>query len=236
MMNKKNVRMIVKQSTKKISKLLAPSILSANFANLEKDIRLAEQGGADMLHLDIMDGNFVPNISFGPSIVKTIKKISKLPLDTHLMIENPDNYLEEFQKAGTTYLTVHIEACRHLHRTISTIRKLGMKPGVSLNPATSIHTLAEIFPHVDLVLIMSVNPGFGGQTFIPTMFEKIKNVVSLRDFLELNPLIEVDGGVDMTNASKIIECGADILVAGNAIFGNKNVKKATQEMKRVISK
>ena len=158
-------------STKK-PVLIAPSILAANFGELANQIAAVEKAGADFIHCDVMDGHFVPNISFGPGIVKTVHGLTRLPLDTHLMIENPDFFLEEFQKAGTTYLTVHVEVCRHLQRTISAIRQLGMKPGVCLNPATPLSTLEEILPEVDLVLVMSVNPGFGGQKFLPQSFRK----------------------------------------------------------------
>ncbi len=210
--------------------LVAPSVLSANFAHLERDINRAESAGAKIFHLDIMDGHFVPNISFGPSIVKTINGITNLPLDTHLMIEKPDLYVEQFKDAGADILTVHVEACEHLHRTISRIKELGMKAGVSLNPATSLSTIKEILPFVDLVLIMSVNPGFGGQKFIETSVEKINHLSKMIAEQQLQTVIEVDGGIDNTTIKKVIEAGAHYLVAGNAVFGNGNIESNFKEL------
>lgn len=210
--------------------LVVPSVLSANFAHLESDVKRAESAKAKMLHLDIMDGHFVPNISFGPSVVKTINAVTDLPLDTHLMIENPELFLEKFKEAGSDILTVHVEACSHLHRTVTKIKELGMKAGVSLNPATSLSTLEEILPFVDLVLIMSVNPGFGGQKFIETSVEKIIQLSTMIKEQKLTTVIEVDGGIDSTTISKVIKAGAHYLVAGNAVFGDGNIENNFQNL------
>ena len=206
--------------------LIAPSILAANFAELGSQIAAVEKGGADLIHLDIMDGHFVPNISFGPFVVKAVHGLTHLPLDTHLMIENPDLFLQEFQKAGTTYLTVHVEACKDLRRTMLEIRRLGMKAGVSLKPGTSLSTLEEILPLADLVLVMSVEPGFGGQKFMPESLNRIKKLKDMISSKKLNTLIEVDGGVDHANARALRDAGARILVAGTAIFGSEDFSKA----------
>ncbi len=204
--------------------LIAPSILSADFAHLESDIQRAESAGTALFHLDVMDGHFVPNISFGPGVIRTINSITKLPLDTHLMIESPDRFLEQFRDAGSDILTVHVEACRHLHRTVSRIKELGMKAGVSLNPATPLSLIHEILPYVDLILIMSVNPGFGGQKFIETSIEKITHLSVLIKENNLSTIIEVDGGIDSTTIKRVIDAGAHYLVAGNAIFGDRNIE------------
>lgn len=203
---------------------IAPSVLSANFANLEHDIHRVQSAGATILHLDVMDGHFVPNISFGPAVVSAINTITDLPLDTHLMIESPDNYVEQFRDAGADILTVHAEACVHLHRTIARIKELGMHAGVSINPATSLVTIEEILPFVDLVLIMSVNPGFGGQRFIHTSLQKIKTLSRMIADVKSSAVIEVDGGIDPTTISEVINVGAHYLVAGNAVFGNGNIE------------
>ncbi|MCX6136840.1 MAG: ribulose-phosphate 3-epimerase [Ignavibacteriales bacterium] len=212
--------------------LIAPSILSADFSALGAAAQAAEKGGADLLHLDVMDGHFVPNITIGPGIVAAISHATKLPLDVHLMIENPERYLEEFQKAGAAYLTVHVEACTHLNRTVSAIRELGMKPGVSVNPSTSLETLSEILPFVDLVLVMSVNPGFGGQKFIQASLDKISRLRLMIGARALSAKIEVDGGVDAANVRSLVDAGTDIIVAGNAVFGSADVGQAIATLRR----
>jgi|SRR5690625_3763043 len=199
---------------------IAPSILSADFARLAEEIGRLEEGGADWVHVDVMDGRFVPNITIGPPVVEAIRKVTDLPLDVHLMIEEPERYLEAFADAGATTLTIHYEASLHLHRTIETIRELGMRPGVALNPMTPLSALEEVLPYIDLVLIMTVNPGFGGQRFIPTSAER---VARLRQELEQRHLwgvdLEVDGGISTETAGEVVAAGANVLVAGAAIFG-----------------
>jgi len=202
--------------------LVAPSLLSADFGNLNRDIEMVNSSDADWFHLDIMDGVFVPNISFGFPVIKQVKKLAKKPLDVHLMIVDPDRYLEKFKEIGADILTVHYEACTHLHRTLDQIRKLGMKAGVSINPHTQVEVLSEILSEADLVLIMSVNPGFGGQKFIENSYSKIERLRKMIDSKKLNTLIEVDGGVDTDNARKLYDAGVNVLVAGNAVFGAKN--------------
>ncbi|MCK5028527.1 MAG: ribulose-phosphate 3-epimerase [Bacteroidales bacterium] len=211
--------------------LISPSLLSADFGNLQKDIEMINQSEADWFHLDIMDGVFVPNISFGFPIIKFVKKHAKKPLDVHLMIVDPDRYIEDFQKAGADLLTVHYEACNHLHRTIQNIKSKGMKAGVSLNPHTPVHLLKDVIADLDLVLIMSVNPGFGGQKFILNTIEKIKELKELIVKKKSNALIEVDGGVDNTNAKMLIEAGCDALVAGSYIFGSGNKLETIKSLK-----
>jgi ribulose-phosphate 3-epimerase len=215
--------------------LLAPSILAANFAKLGDQISVVEKAGADLIHLDIMDGHFVPNISFGPAIVKTVHGLTQLPLDTHLMIENPDFFLDDFQKAGTTYLTVHVEACSLLDRTVAAIRQRGMKAGVSLKPETPLSALEGILAHVDLVLLMSVNPGFGGQKFIPETLAKIRSLKEMISSRNLHTLIEVDGGVDESNVADLVKAGVRILVAGSAIFGARDISKAMDAFRTKIA-
>jgi ribulose-phosphate 3-epimerase len=197
---------------------IAPSILSADFAHLADEIAAVEQAGADMLHVDVMDGHFVPNLTIGPVVVEFIRKVTSLPLDVHLMITNPDAFIDEFAKAGADYLTVHVEACPHLHRTIQFIKEKGLKAGVTLNPATSLVTIEAILHDVDLLLVMSVNPGFGGQRFIQGVLDKIRRARVLIDATGRSVLLEVDGGVKVDNAGSITQAGADILVAGSAIF------------------
>jgi ribulose-phosphate 3-epimerase len=199
---------------------IAPSILSADFLSLADEIKAAEKAGADMLHIDIMDGHFVPNITIGPFIVEAIRSITSLPLDVHLMIEQPDTYLTDFVSAGADYLTVHYEACIHLHRTVQRIKESGVKAGVSLNPATPVWNLEHILPDLDLVLLMSVNPGFGGQEFIPQVMTKITTLKNLLRDKGLPPAVEVDGGVKLDNTPAIVTAGADILVMGSAFFGS----------------
>ena len=211
---------------------IAPSILSANFANLAQQIKLVEKGGADWIHLDIMDGHFVPNITFGPMVVKTISNITNLPLDAHLMIQNPDKYLEDFQKAGTNRLTVHVEACIHLHRTIQRIKELGMKAGVSLNPDSHISTVKDILPVVDQVLVMTVNPGFGGQKFIQSTLKKVNDISQLIVNTKKKIELEVDGGVDESNAAALAKAGATVLVAGYSIFSKRNIPRAVKNIRK----
>lgn len=212
--------------------LIAPSILAANFGELRSQIAAVEKAGADLIHLDIMDGHFVPNISFGSFVVKTVHGLTRLPLDTHLMIENPDSFLQEFQKAGTRYLTVHVEACKDLRKTMTEIRRLGMNPGVSLKPGTPLSSLDEVLPIADLVLVMSVEPGFGGQKFMPESLVRIRKLHETISKRGLKTLIEVDGGVDEENAMSLKKAGAQILVAGTAIFGAKDISKAVDLFKR----
>ncbi len=202
--------------------ILSPSLLSANFANLKKDIEMINDSLADWFHIDVMDGIFVPNISFGQPIIKSIKKLAKKPLDVHLMIIDPDRYFEDFKNLGADILTVHYEACNHLHRSISRIKSLGMKSGVVLNPHTPISLLEDIIIDCDMVLLMSVNPGFGGQSFIENTYNKIIQLKNLINKKNPGCLIEIDGGVSLGNYKNLIEHGADVLVAGNAVFGSDN--------------
>ncbi len=214
-----------------MSHLIAPSVLSANFGNLDKDIELINRSDADWFHLDVMDGVFVPNISFGFPIIKAIKKLSKKPLDVHLMIVNPDNYTLAFKEVGADILTVHLEACSHLHRSIQNIKNLGMKAGVAINPHTPIESLKDIISDIDLVCLMSVNPGFGGQKFIENTFEKIRDLKILIEQKKSNALIEIDGGVDLKNYKKLIESGANVLVAGNTVFNSENPTETIKLLK-----
>jgi ribulose-phosphate 3-epimerase len=213
---------------------IAPSILSANFLKLGEEIRAAEEAGADILHIDIMDGHFVPNITIGPFIVEAIRTITSLPLDVHLMIEEPDKYLEDFIKAGADYLTVHYEASVHLHRTVHYIKENGIKAGVSLNPATPVWSLEHILPDIDMALIMSVNPGFGGQGFIQMSTDKIKTLKRLISEKGLHTLIEVDGGVKLDNALDIVSAGADILVMGSAFFHSKDYGTIVRQFRDIV--
>ena len=210
---------------------IAPSLLSADFATLGSEVASVERGGADMIHVDIMDGHFVPNLTMGPPVVKSLRRVAHVPLDVHLMIEHPDRYVEAFVEAGASSLTVHVEAVVHLHRTIQLIKSLGAKAGVALNPATPVVVLEEIAGDLDYVLVMTVNPGFGGQTFIPRSESKVRTVRDLLRRSGSTAPIEVDGGIDTTTAPRIVAAGADILVAGQAIFGSGNAERATRELR-----
>ncbi len=211
--------------------LVAPSLLSADFLNLARDIEMVNQSEADWFHVDVMDGHFVPNISFGFSIISQIKSVATKPLDVHLMIAHPDQYIQEFKKSGADRLTVHYETCPHLHKTIQTIQQAGMKPGVVINPHNPVDLLADILPDVDLVLIMSVNPGFGGQKFIPSTFGRIERLKDLIIQKNSEALIEVDGGVDTSNAEALVKAGADVIVAGSAVFGSHDPMKTIAKLK-----
>ncbi|SHF32015.1 ribulose-phosphate 3-epimerase [Caloramator proteoclasticus DSM 10124] len=211
---------------------IAPSILSADFSRLYEEIKKVEEAGADYLHIDVMDGHFVPNITIGAPVVKAIRKNSNLVFDVHLMIENPDYYIEDFAKAGADIITVHAEACRHLNRTIQNIKSFGKKVGVALNPATPLNVLDYSLEYIDMVLIMTVNPGFGGQKFIPNMVEKIKKLKTTIHSRGLNIDIEVDGGIKLDNFREVVEAGANVLVAGSAIFESDDIKKTTSEFKK----
>jgi ribulose-phosphate 3-epimerase len=217
-----------------MKKLIAPSILSADFTKLGTEIEAIEAAGADWLHIDVMDGHFVPNISMGPLVVKAAKKITTIPLDVHLMITHPDQYIPQFAQDGADLISVHVEACIHLNRTIDLIKSCGCKPGVVLNPATPLSTLEWVLDYVNFVLIMSVNPGFGGQSFIPNSLDRIHVLHEMIRVKGLPTLIQVDGGVTETNIKEISDAGADIFVAGSAIFGEKNYKKTIGAMKQKI--
>lgn len=218
-----------------MSAIIAPSILSADFGNLQRDFEMINRSQADWFHVDVMDGVFVPNISFGFPVMKVLQKIATKTLDVHLMIVNPDRYIAEFAAAGANYLTVHYEASTHLHRTLNEIRKQGMKAGVSLNPHTPVSALEDIIEDCDLVLLMSVNPGFGGQKFIENTYRKIETTKELITRKNSNALIEIDGGVTLENAGKLVKCGADALVAGNTVFGSANPEETIAQLKKVTS-
>ena len=215
--------------------VLSPSLLSADFGNLAEQVRAVERGGAGAIHLDVMDGHFVPNLTIGPPVVKAVDRISSLPLDVHLMIEEPDRYLEAFRESGADWISVHVEAGHHLHRTVTRIRQLGASPGVVLNPATPLAMLEDILESVDFVLLMSVNPGFGGQAFIPSVLSKVAALKKIITRRGLGTRIEVDGGVDAGNVADLVRAGADILVAGNAIFGKgdpaENARRLLRRMR-----
>lgn len=215
-------------------KKIAPSILSANFSRLGEEICTVEKAGADLIHIDVMDGHFVPNITIGPGVVAALRKTTKLPFDVHLMIENPERYVEAFAQAGSNMITVHVEAAHHLHRTVTLIKENNVKAGVSLNPATPLVQIEPILPHVDMLLIMSVNPGFGGQEFIGESLHKIRAAKKLIKANTPQVLIEVDGGITLNNVASIGEAGADIIVAGQAIFGNGDYGNAIGKMKALL--
>lgn len=214
--------------------LVSPSLLAADFGNLEHDVMMINKSDADWLHLDIMDGVFVPNISFGFPVVKAVRKVSAKPLDVHLMITDPDRYLTNFYEAGANNLTVQYEACVHLNRTVSEIRNLGMKAGVAINPHTPVILLKNILPYIDMVLIMTVNPGFGGQIFIKESYNKITELKAMIKAGHYNVLIEVDGGIDTSNAVGLVEAGADVLVAGSSVFGSKDPLKTISRLKKLV--
>jgi ribulose-phosphate 3-epimerase len=213
--------------------LIAPSILSADFANIQRDVEMINNSEADWFHVDIMDGVFVPNISFGFPVVSAIKKHAKKPLDVHLMIVEPDRYLEQFKNAGADVLTVHIEACTHLHRTIAAIKQLGMKAGVAVNPHTSVSLLEDIIADIDLVCLMSVNPGFGGQKFIENTYQKIQKLRAMSKDVNPGLLIEIDGGVGTHNIAALVQAGANVLVAGNAVFAAAEPKAMISDLKNM---
>lgn len=215
---------------------IAPSILAANFGNIIEDIKKVEKAGVELLHIDVMDGHFVPNITIGPSVIKSLKGRVNIPFDVHLMIENPDIYLADFVNSGADIITVHQEACIHLHRTIQKIKNYGIKASVALNPATSVETLKYILGDIDMVLVMTVNPGFGGQKFISSMLDKIKELDLLRKKLSLNFEIEVDGGITTDNIFEIYSSGADIVVAGSAIFGSDNPLEIIHQFRKAVQK
>jgi ribulose-phosphate 3-epimerase len=216
--------------------LLAPSILSADFASLGRDIAAAERGGADLIHVDVMDGHFVPNITIGPPVVKSIKKAATRPLDVHLMIEEPDRYIADFREAGADYISVHVEVLPHLHRTIHAIQALGAKAGVVLNPSTPPSAIAEVAADVDFVLVMSVNPGFGGQKFIEKSVDKVRRVRDLLAAAGSQAAIEIDGGIDLSTVERVVRAGATMLVAGNAIFGKPDAEAAARELRAAAVK
>ncbi len=211
---------------------IAPSILSADFAKLGEEIKEVERAGADWIHVDVMDGHFVPNITMGPLVVEAIRPITDLPLDVHLMIENADQYVEAFANAGADYITVHVEANPHLHRTLQKIRQAGAKPGVVLNPHTPVSAIEPILEDIDLVLFMTVNPGFGGQKFIPSVLKKVKELKAIIDDRQLSIDIEIDGGINEETVKDAVEAGANVFVAGSAIFGKEDRESALQAIKR----
>jgi ribulose-phosphate 3-epimerase len=218
-----------------VSVSIAPSLLSADFAALSADVAKVERGGADLLHLDVMDGHFVPNITFGPLLVKAVHRVATVPLDVHLMIEHPDSYIPAFVEAGAARITVHVEVLPHLHRTVHLIKSLKAQAGVAINPSTPVGALAEIASDLDFVLVMSVNPGFGGQTFIPRSESKVRAVRDLLDRAGSRAPIAIDGGIDASNAARVVAAGVEILVAGQAIFGQADAAQATRDLRAAAS-
>jgi ribulose-phosphate 3-epimerase len=214
-----------------VSVLLAPSILSADFAHLADAVAAAERGGADLIHVDVMDGHFVPNITIGPPVVKSLRRVAKVPLDVHLMITDPDKYIGAFAEAGASMISVHVEVLPHLHRTIHAIKALGVKAGVVLNPSTPVVAISEVATDVDFVLVMSVNPGFGGQTFIPRSESKVADVRALLEKAGNRAVVEIDGGIDMSTVTRVVKAGARVLVAGQAIFGSGDPERAARDLK-----
>jgi ribulose-phosphate 3-epimerase len=210
---------------------IAPSLLSSDFADLKNQIRLAEEGGADWIHLDVMDGHFVPNLTIGPPVIASIRKATKLPLDTHLMTTNAERYLEMYRAAGADIITVHYEACRHLHRAVQHIKELGAKASVSLNPSTPVSVLQDVLGDVDMILLMTVNPGFGGQSFIPRSLEKIRKLAAMLENANPSVLIEVDGGIDRTTVHDVVRAGARVLVSGNFIFSSEDIPAAVRTLR-----
>jgi len=211
---------------------IAPSVLSADFGNLQRDVEMINESEADWFHVDIMDGVFVPNISFGFPVMKAIQKHATKPMDVHLMIKNPDQYIQQFVDAGAEILTVHYEACTHLHRTLAAIKEAGAKAGVAINPHTPVHFLNEVFQDIDLICVMSVNPGFGGQKFIENTYSKLQQLRTISEVKNHKPYIEVDGGVTLDNYQKLLECGANVLVAGNTVFSAANPKETILALKQ----
>lgn len=214
--------------------MIAPSILSADFTRLGEEIRMAEEAGAEMIHIDVMDGHFVPNITIGQEVVRGIRKCTKRPFDLHLMIEEPDRYIPEFADAGSDIITVHFEACRHLHRTVQLIREMGRKAGVAINPATPTSVLEPILMDIDIVVVMSVNPGFGGQTFIPHSIARMREVKDMAQEKGHELLIEVDGGVKLQNVKSVVDAGADILVMGSGFFKADNYAELLSELRKIV--